>query len=137
MTSVTSYYISRYLLQLSSQSLTKHYTTSPRCFVLLSSLTLWENSWKKSLERDYNIILLHLILFILINWVDLNSVQLPMQILFSLILFTQNRSKISKQVLWSLTSSSFSLCLIISFSLWSQIKLASIPEFHWSFLIIW
>jgi len=117
LTSVTSHYISRCLLQLSFQSLTKHNTTPPRYFVLSPSLTLWGNSLKRPLERDYNIILLHLILFILINWVDLNSVQLPMQILFSLILFTQNRSKTSKQVLWSLKLPSFSLCLIISSSL--------------------
>ena len=115
--SVTSYHISRCLLRLLFQSLTKHNTTPPRYFVLSSLLILWGNLLKRSLERDYNIILLHLILFILINWVDLNSIQLPMQILFSLILFTQNRSKASKQVLWSLTSLSFSLCLIISSSL--------------------
>jgi len=115
--SVTSYHISRCLLRLSFQSLTKHNTIPPRYFVLSFLLTLWENLLKRSLERDYNIILLHLILFILINWVDLNSIQLPMQILFSLILFTQNRSKASKQVLWSLTSLSFFLCLIISSSL--------------------
>jgi len=82
---VIGHHISRCPLLLLFQSPTKCFTTLQRCFILLSFSPHWRNSLKRSLEKNYNINPLFLTSFILINWVDLNSTQLPMQILFSLI----------------------------------------------------
>jgi len=131
--SVIGHYISRCLLPLLFQSPIECSITLLRCFVILSFLTHWGNSLKRSLERDYNITSLHLTLFILINWVDLNSTQLLIQILSSLILFIWIGPKVLKQVYWPLTSSSFSFCWITNFFLWFQTKPASILEFYLSF----
>ena len=104
---VIGHHISRCLLQLSFQSPIKYLMTLQRYFVLLSFSTHQENSLKRPLERDYNINPFLLTSFILINWVDLNSTQLLIQVLSSLILFVYVGSRVFKQVYQSLILPNF------------------------------